>query len=79
MPKIVVVHVDHEPELREIQIRNRGDGKDRYIANLPKSLFDRLLNRYKDKEGIYRIECVNVIIENGTPYLEFDKTAKGTF
>lgn len=79
MPKIVVVSIDHKPELRKIQIRNRGDGKPRYIANLPSKFFDRLISKYKGKEGTHRIKCIDIIINEGTLYLEFDKTADGIY
>lgn len=71
---IIIVGLDYPKEMREVQTRNRGDGENRYIVNLPKNLCDKLTMKYKDRKGIYRIECVDLIIENGKLFLEFDET-----
>lgn len=71
---IVIVDVDYPKEKREVQIRNRGDGENRYITNLPKNLCDKLVDEYEHKKGVYRIKCVDLIIENGKLFLEFDET-----
>lgn len=71
---IVIVGLDYPKELREVQIRNRGDGENRYIVNLPKNLCDKLTIKYKDKKGTYKIKCVDLIINDGNLFLEFDET-----
>ena len=63
-----------KPTKIKIQTRNRGDGKTRYSVNLPKGFMDRLMHKFKRKKGIYAIQCVRILIEDGIPFLEIDET-----
>lgn len=63
-----------KPTKVRIQIRNRGDGKNRYSCNLPKGFMDRIISKFQDKKGVYVINCIHLVIEDGEAFLRIDET-----